>query len=273
MPNSDLLPIILDEIRAIRKETSDDRNRITALETELHPLLDNGQPGRLTKLEVKVSRIETYLARAAGSFCAISAVGTLLWAILKYCTVPLLIIGLGLCVPLPLGAQSKRIELSTVFDSGHCTATAVGRHTLLTASHCEAPTDVLTVNGETTHILHIIRDGKDHSLMIVDMTLLVTAKIIQRDLLQAEDVTLVGNPGELQALYRRGYFAGKRESSLLFVLPVYRGDSGAGIIDKRGNVVAVVSTMSWIGDSEGHGFQACVALPLSFTDLQLSAIK
>jgi hypothetical protein len=84
MPEQELLVVILDEVRAIRIENSDFRERIKALETELHPIIGNGQPGRLTVAEKKINDLYSYLWRALGAIGALSASGGFIWALVKF---------------------------------------------------------------------------------------------------------------------------------------------------------------------------------------------
>ena len=70
--------------------------------------------------------------------------------------------------------STYKIGISDILDSdekGHCSATAVGPHTLLTAGHCDLNTNKLTLGEEVVTILSVMPDGNDHVLYIVDHTL------------------------------------------------------------------------------------------------------
>jgi len=54
-------------------------------------------------------------------------------------------------------------------ETGVCTASAIGRHALLTADHCDMGTDNLRVDYTfNIHVLGRIKDGKDHIIYLVD---------------------------------------------------------------------------------------------------------
>ena len=73
-----------DVLAAVLRVESALGQRLTAVEVEVHTLIGNGQPGRIAKLEAKVSTLESYLWRALGAMGAIGASGTFIWAIVKW---------------------------------------------------------------------------------------------------------------------------------------------------------------------------------------------
>ncbi len=167
--------------------------------------------------------------------------------------------------------STYKIGISDILDSdekGHCSATAVGPHTLLTAGHCDLNTNKLTLGEEVVTILSVMPDGNDHVLYIVDHTFVNYSQIDQKEFAMGESVHYWGNPKKLQDVYRDGVFAGTEEDEDLpnqkFILCAVPGDSGAGIFDAQGHVVAVISM--------GDGCEE-LSLPLSFTKEQLAAIK
>jgi hypothetical protein len=62
---------IMNELRALRATVdelaSDTKQRITALEAMTKPLFDNGQPGRITKIETRVTGQERWKVYVIGS--------------------------------------------------------------------------------------------------------------------------------------------------------------------------------------------------------------
>ena len=72
----------------------------------------------------------------------------------------------------PIVAQAHKtthhIEMETILGGGSCSATSIGPHALLTASHCEAPSDVIAVDDVKQIIVRVIRDGRDHSIYLLD---------------------------------------------------------------------------------------------------------
>lgn len=69
--------LILEEMRQLRESVDNMRSevlqRMTALETRVKPLFDNGQPGELTKLADRVGRLEHWRIRLTSYAAALSA--------------------------------------------------------------------------------------------------------------------------------------------------------------------------------------------------------
>ncbi len=112
-------------------------------------------------------------------------------------------------------------------------------------------------------------DGNDHIIYVVDRNFQDYAEIAQRPLIAGEWVHFWGNPLKDNDISRSGWFKESKmvddiENIQVFVLPVYPGDSGSGIFDESGKIVAVVTMNN--GVEEG-------SLSLQFTPLQLSAIR
>jgi hypothetical protein len=53
------------------------------------------------------------------------------------------------------------------FDDGICSATAVGRHVLLSAAHCFEGAHTLKVDGVPVAVMQIVSDGSGHVLVTV----------------------------------------------------------------------------------------------------------
>lgn len=152
-----------------------------------------------------------------------------------------------------------------------CSSTAVGLHTLLTAGHC------ISVNAKEIYIdngLHYIKwvipDGADHVLVNADITFSSYSSVVERDPEHNEVVYMWGNPGEARDTFRAGKYLNTEYDSdydLTFnkwILPTFAGDSGAGLFDMKGNVIAV----STAADTSANGY----TLPLQFTKEQLKAV-
>lgn len=85
MPDS-TQSLILDELRALRSDFNtyarDTGERVSALETDLHGLIGNGQPGRVAQLEKAVAKLTQWrwwmVGAAAGGGGVISV---LAWAV------------------------------------------------------------------------------------------------------------------------------------------------------------------------------------------------
>jgi hypothetical protein len=74
--------VILEELRAIRETlddlASDSKQRITKLETETKPLFDNGQPGKLSQIDVRVKRLENWRIYIIGFGAGVAALVSLI---------------------------------------------------------------------------------------------------------------------------------------------------------------------------------------------------
>jgi V8-like Glu-specific endopeptidase len=159
-------------------------------------------------------------------------------------------------------------------EVGHCSATVVGPHALLTAQHCFTNSNLIRLDAEKEplHILAAFIDGNDHVIYLVDRTFTTWASINERPLVPNEPVHLWGAPGKNVDVYRSGYFQKMTtEKSIdpaekfqfeMFILPIYAGDSGSAVFDEAGNIIAVTS----MGDASAEALN----VPLAFSQAQLN---
>jgi V8-like Glu-specific endopeptidase len=153
-------------------------------------------------------------------------------------------------------------------EVGHCSGTAVGPNALLTAQHCFKDSNLIRLDKDEkpVKILAALIDGNDHVIYILDgVEFKSWAGITERPLVANEPVHFWGAPGKNSDVYRSGYYQKELTiedlHGILFVLPTYGGDSGSGIFDESGQVVAVISMC----DESANNFD----LPLAFTQDQL----
>lgn len=73
---ADVQQIILQSLEAIRAEQSRQGEDIAAIKANLHSILGNGQPGRLTNLENDVKALSEWKAHSKGWFAGVGAVLT-----------------------------------------------------------------------------------------------------------------------------------------------------------------------------------------------------
>ena len=140
---------------------------------------------------------------------------------------------------------------SVVAGQAGCSATSIGPHVLLTASHCEQPTGTLTIDGKSgVKILKVYRDENDHSILFLDgVKFDQVSKVTPRKLRDREFVFIWGNPGDTGVQFVKDLRTGKYLTQNIFkgrLVDVYdleshHGDSGSGIFDVNGNVVDVLS--------------------------------
>lgn len=155
------------------------------------------------------------------------------------------------------------IKLHTINDDSRCSATAIGPHALLTASHCELPTSRVVIDKNSTPIaiLGIIRDEQDHTILLVDTTFKSYADMATSPLEMGDDVFIIGNPSDFRRLYRKGVVASiernmsvrdfmwlAEEYSKGYIIYLdlngYFGDSGAAIFNEQGEICGVVNEMA-----------------------------
>lgn len=171
----------------------------------------------------------------------------------------------------------------TITDGYLCSATAIGPHALLTATHCELPTDELQVeeiDGPVT-VKQRIRDGNDHTIYIVNADFDIYTKVNQADeKSQGEIVFFFGNPGKYHDVYRSGYLAavvenqsifGDDPTKLLFDMNGWNGDSGAAIFNPKGEVIAIVTGGSFQKE-DGDSFKLLVSYVLQFKQQDLDDV-
>jgi hypothetical protein len=152
-------------------------------------------------------------------------------------------------------STTHEIEMSTLVSGAKCSATAIGPHALLTASHCEQPTNDIQIDGKDATILFLKRDGGDHTIYFVDLGFKSWATVNESIPEMGDGIFIIGNPGELNHIYRHGYvslvnqpnaleaaLAGEDASTAIaYDINGYFGDSGAAVFNEAGEVSGVLS--------------------------------
>lgn len=170
--------------------------------------------------------------------------------------------------------RAHRSTVLLTMEDGICSGTAVGRHTVLTAEHCLTGTHTLAIDGKPVKVVKIILDHRDHALVTVSRTFKRWARI-GKPPVQGDTVFIIGNPGQLRDMYRKGYVSGVqtigRNAWMLIDLNAYFGDSGSGIFDDSGRVVGVISVLQ---QQQDRGYMKLMgALSMAFTDAQWASIR
>lgn len=182
---------------------------------------------------------------------------------------------------LKMAKYTHRIRESVISGGSTCSATAIGPHALLTASHCEQPTDEVQIDEEddTVKIIKIIRDGNDHTIFLVSDDFKDYAKFGAAISL-GDKVRIIGNPHGKLGVYREGVVANIEEAeegspftkskpeTIWFDLNVFEGDSGSAILNDRGEIVGVLSFQ--VPAPEGDQGKMAGAFSLAFTPKQLA---
>lgn len=156
---------------------------------------------------------------------------------------------------------------------GVCSGTAVGRDVILSATHCWEGGKLIRVNGEEAYALRILHDGADHALVRVNLAFARWA-VAGGAPKQGERVSMIGNPSGEPDMYREGYVVRATADKVFIDMQGFGGDSGAGVFDSRGTLVAVVSAGAlWIRPGTPFHMALTLAYPLAFTDEQWREIR
>lgn len=160
------------------------------------------------------------------------------------------------------------------FDDGICSATAVGRHVLLSATHCFKGAHALKVDGVPVAVTQIVSDGADHVLVTVSRSFAHVA-VRGHPPHVGDHVRYWGNPAGLHDMYREGYVSGvvivKGRAATMVSIAGFYGDSGAGVFDASGRLVGVVSIL--YQSTRGGYLKFMGMYPLQFTAKQWSGVR
>lgn len=159
---------------------------------------------------------------------------------------------------------SMGLEVNGEFS---CTATAIGPHAIMTASHCteeEAKYGLAGIGPIT--VFKAFNDGADHVILLVDAEFKVWTPLMgTRHPVKGEEVQMYGWAGGYAKLFRQGYVVGfvqhEGKDLILLAYPGAPGDSGAAVYAADGTLVAVHAA-SW------GPFK--VAYPLKFSVEQIA---
>ena len=153
-----------------------------------------------------------------------------------------------------------------------CSGTAIGPHALMSATHCFDWPFTLKVYGQPVRVIQAISDGNDHTILIVGLTFKRWSTLGGWPR-QADRVFIFGNPGHETDLYRDGVVYGLSPTSkglaMLYGINGFYGDSGSGVFNRDGQLVAVISYLRFMGTGDGT-WQAMGSFPLAFTAKQLA---
>lgn len=180
----------------------------------------------------------------------------------------LLVAGCSGCASVDYAAvkpATVRLEFRSFAGTGICSGTAVGAHTILTATHCfDSPAGTMHVDGIESGYVIVADDGQDHVFVRV------TARqdhVAKRGLKpkQGDTVYMHGNPSGYADLLRVGYVAGWVENAMMVDANNFKGDSGSAVFDRHGRIVGVVSQIfPW----PNPGWRLTQVNPFKFTQEQ-----
>lgn len=141
-----------------------------------------------------------------------------------------------------------RLQMKVEEGIGTCSGTAIAPHVILSATHCfvNEKTGIFNVkefmvNSQKTKIIKdIISDNSDHSLVLVDATFMSYSGLTSGSNI-SDDIHFWGNPAGWNDIYRKGYISARDESVTLYDTNGFFGDSGSGIFNSEGKLIAVLS--------------------------------
>jgi V8-like Glu-specific endopeptidase len=179
-----------------------------------------------------------------------------------------LIIGIALAfLTTPTYSKTIASEKSTFtleFSEHFCSGTAVSANVILSAAHCFLTDEAITfkIDGREAKVTKIIRDGKDHVLVMVNIQFANKAKITNTAMIVGERIYYFGNPG-IKDIYREGYVAGSEDGAMILDVNSWQGDSGAGVFNDKGEIVGVINALA-----KNDIFKLTFCYPLQFTQEQ-----
>lgn len=159
------------------------------------------------------------------------------------------------------GWQNTTLYLQ--FENGICSGTAVAADVVLTATHCLKGDRLVAIDGREAYALRVEHDGQDHTLVKVTARFKSWATIGPA-LKVADRVRWIGAPGGNPNVYREGYVSRVTKDEILVDGQLWKGDSGAGLFNARGELVGVISSMLSLGNT----FVMVGIQPLRFTAKQ-----
>lgn len=188
-------------------------------------------------------------------------------------------------------AATLQIGQQIISEEKLCSATAIGPHAILTATHCEVATDDLLIRGSDNgqKIVGRIRDGNDHTIYLLsgDAFKDFAPVLLTDPLAVAEDVFTFGNPGKWHDVFQRGYITFTEvdhslaaalgvgaPDTILFSIQAYKGESGAALFNSAGQVIAVISfdeVQAEKDDSERISFAAALRFAFKQADIDRAA--
>lgn len=178
---------------------------------------------------------------------------------------------IGCATPGKAALRVHNTAVRLTMDDGSCSGTIIGPHAILSATHCFTATRSLAVDDRAVTVTGVVSDGRDHTIVYVTQLFRDFAPVVGAPY-QTEEVFIFGNPGGLQDMYRVGHVAGTVDSDsaklTLYDLNGYFGDSGSGIFDSDGRLIAVVSEIFY-ENQNGASQKYMASFDLHFTKTQL----
>lgn len=181
----------------------------------------------------------------------------------------LLLAGCAEAHPTDFHRYTLRLEFE---NGGICSGTSVAKDVILSAEHCWSTGRLLTINGQEAYALEMVKDGNDHVLARVTVQFKHWATVAMRPVV-GDRLRWSGNAAGERDLYREGYVSRALEDEILIDAHGFGGDSGSGLFDRKGRLVAVLSANKSWRAANGMRLDLVVAWPLAFTSEQWRDIR
>jgi len=169
----------------------------------------------------------------------------------------------------PTKPHERMTAVRIVTAGGKCSGTTIAPHVIISAAHCfRTATNLIMVNDKVGMISRILQDGNDHAIVVVseDITFTTFAPI-GPPVDEGDLIHYWGNPYLFDMMLRRGYVSGFSGVNTVFDVNGYQGDSGAGIFNAKGQLIAILSYL------QGEGpFVLIGSYPINFTSTQLASV-
>lgn len=162
-----------------------------------------------------------------------------------------------------------RFEFKANNQIGNCSGTAISKKALLTAKHCLTNSDI-RINDKILKPYKLYADDGDTGIIVFEDDIFINySEISKTPASIGESVFMLGSPGPLSKILRSGEYSGyiidKGKRYNFYNFPIFFGDSGAGIFNEKGEIVACVSSIYTLSDGEVNWHQT-IACDINFND-------
>lgn len=171
--------------------------------------------------------------------------------------------------------NSHLLIMVTEKGYGTCSGTSIAPNAFLTAGHClKDPKFFVNINGLRPTIAYVFYDKTDHLIIVFKENIFKTySQINPIQLKQGQDISFIGNPGNLRNMFRNGYVSGVYRDAVFLDMNSYHGDSGSGIYDTQGKIRCVVSEGYIQISPQSLHMQVVICYGFTFTKEQKTQIN
>ena len=148
----------------------------------------------------------------------------------------------------PNAPVERRAAVRITTTGGICSATKLSSNVLISAAHCFRNANKLILIGDTAAVIErIVQDGNDHAIVVISGATLTNFASMAAPATEGDLVHYWGNAYIFNMLLRRGYVSGLDGVDTIYDINGYQGDSGSGIFNSKGQLVAVLSYLQGEG--------------------------